>query len=415
MAAESFSVKKIPSGVTAPAGFEAAGIHAGLKEGDDVKDMALIYTREPAVCAGTFTKNVVKAAPVLWDQAVVQAETDVRAVVINSGGANACTGAKGYKNCEEEPRLAAELFGCTPEEIFVCSTGVIGQQLDMPVIKKGIRLLAEKKARREDFASDAAQAILTTDTHKKECAVTCLVGGKTITVGGMAKGSGMIHPNMGTMLAFVTTDAAVDRTLLRRLVREEVEETFNMISVDGDTSTNDTCLVLANGMAENVLLEEDSEDLPVFRGALHEVLLFLAKSIAGDGEGCTRLFEVCCQGAPTKACAKTISKSVVCSNLTKAAVFGRDANWGRILCAMGYSGADFDPDKVDIILSSDKGSLAIVKDGVAADYSEETATEILSGQPVRALLHLHAGEEEATAWGCDLTYDYITINAEYRS
>lgn len=276
-------------------------------------------------------------------------------------------------------------------------------------------MLAPAMKADEESASDAAEAILTTDTHKKEIAVQCEIGGQTVVVGGMSKGSGMIHPNMGTMLAFITSDAAIEQPLLQEILREEVEDTFNMISVDGDTSTNDTCLVLCNGMAGNDILTKESEELAVFREALHTVLEYLAKQIAGDGEGCTRLFEVVCRGAATKEEAKKISKAVVCSSLTKAAVFGKDANWGRILCAMGYSGASFDPETVDIVLESDKGSLVIVKDGIAADYSEETATEILSGNPVRALLDVHAGEAEATAWGCDLTYEYVKINADYRS
>ena len=408
-------MKEIPSGVTAAKGFRAAGLRAGIKAGKTNKDMAMIYSEAPAVCAGTFTRNIVKAAPVLWDQKLVEEEGTARAVVINSGIANACTGEEGYGNCAKEAAKAAEVLGVSQKEVLVCSTGVIGMQLDMEVVEKGIGMLAPVLEASEQAASDAAEAILTTDTHKKEIAVQCEIDGKTVVVGGMCKGSGMIHPNMGTMLAFVTSDVAIGQPLLQQILREEVEDTFNMVSVDGDTSTNDTCLVLCNGLAGNPVLTEDSGALPVFRKALHEVLEYLAKQIAGDGEGCTRLFEVVCRGASSREEAKRISKSVVCSSLTKAAVFGKDANWGRILCAMGYSGASFDPEKVDIVLESDKGSLAIVKDGIATGYSEETATEILSGHPVRALLDVHAGEAEATAWGCDLTYEYVKINADYRS
>lgn len=408
-------MKEIPSGVTAAKGFRAAGLRAGIKAGKTNKDMAMIYSETPAVCAGTFTRNIVKAAPVLWDQKLVEEKGTARAVVINSGIANACTGEEGYGNCAKEAAKAAEVLGVSQKEVLVCSTGVIGMQLDMEVVEKGIGMLAPVLESSEQAASDAAEAILTTDTHKKEIAVQCEIDGKTVVVGGMCKGSGMIHPNMGTMLAFVTSDVAIGQPLLQQILREEVEDTFNMVSVDGDTSTNDTCLVLCNGLAGNPVLTEESGALPVFRKALHEVLEYLAKQIAGDGEGCTRLFEVVCRGASSREEAKRISKSVVCSSLTKAAVFGKDANWGRILCAMGYSGASFDPEKVDIVLESDKGSLAIVKDGIATGYSEETATEILSGHPVRALLDVHAGEAEATAWGCDLTYEYVKINADYRS
>lgn len=408
-------MKIISSGVTAPKGFQAAGLRAGIKAGKTNKDMALIYSEAPAVCAGTFTRNIVKAAPVLWDKKIVEDEGRAQTVVINSGIANACTGEEGYGNCEKEAEIAAGLLGTGKKEVLVCSTGVIGAQLDMDIVKKGIGMLVPAMAADAQAASAAAEAILTTDTHKKEIAVECEIDGKTVTVGGMSKGSGMIHPNMGTMLAFVTSDAAIEQPLLQQILREEVEDTFNMISVDGDTSTNDTCLVLCNGLAGNDILTESSGELPVFRQALHEVLEYLAKQIAGDGEGCTRLFEVTCQGAASREEAKKISKAVVCSSLTKAAVFGKDANWGRILCAMGYSGASFDPETVDIMLESEKGSLVIVKNGIAADYSEEKATEILSGNPVRALLNVHAGEAEATAWGCDLTYEYVKINADYRS
>ncbi len=409
------TTEKIQGGINAPKGFYAAGLRAGIREGKENKDMALIYSEVPAVCAGTFTRNIVKAAPVLWDQEIVKNHGSARAVVINSGIANACTGSLGYENCREEAAYAADLLGLAPEEVLTASTGVIGPQLNMEIVKKGIKMLAESRSRTTEAADDAATAILTTDTHKKEIALTACIGGKKVTIGGMCKGSGMIHPNMGTMLAFVTSDAAIEQSVLQQMVKEVVEDTFNMVSVDGDTSTNDTCLVLCNGLAGNPVLEEDSSDLPVFREAITEILTWLSKQIAGDGEGCTRLFEVTVKGAGTRKEAKIISKSVVCSNLTKAAVFGKDANWGRILCAMGYSGANFDPALVDIDLESSKGSLSIVREGIAADYSEERAADILSANPVRAILHLHQGEESATAWGCDLTYEYVRINADYRS
>ena len=408
-------MKVINSGVTAAKGFEAAGLRAGIKAGKTNKDMALIYSKVPAICAGTFTRNIVKAAPVLWDQEIVTKQGVAQAVVVNSGIANACTGEAGYNNCKKEAEITASLLDIKEEHVLVSSTGVIGAQLNMDVVIKGIEMLVPAKMQTEEAASQAAEAILTTDTHKKEIAVQCTIGGKTVTVGGMCKGSGMIHPNMGTMLAFVTSDVAIEQPLLQAILKNLVEDTFNMISVDGDTSTNDTCLVLCNGLAENEVLTKDSDELPVFAEALQTVLTYLAKQIAGDGEGCTRLFEVVCHEAASKEEAKIISKAVVCSSLTKAAVFGKDANWGRILCAMGYSGASFDPEKVDITLQSEHGTLDIVKDGVATDYSEELATEILSGNPVQAILNVHEGEGEATAWGCDLTYEYVKINADYRS
>ena len=408
-------MKEISSGVTAAKGFRAAGLRAGIKAGKTNKDMAMIYSEAPAVCAGTFTRNIVTAAPVLWDKKVVEEEGRAQAVVINSGIANACTGEEGYENCAKEAEKAASLLGIGKREVLVCSTGVIGMQLDMDVVGKGIEMLVPAMKADVQSAADAAEAILTTDTHKKEIAVQCEIGGQTVVVGGMSKGSGMIHPNMGTMLAFVTSDAAIEQPLLQEILREEVEDTFNMISVDGDTSTNDTCLVLCNGMAGNDILTRDSEGLSVFREALHTVLEYLAKQIAGDGEGCTRLFEVTCHGAATKEEAKKISKAVVCSSLTKAAVFGKDANWGRILCAMGYSGAEFDPEQVDVSFSSQAGELCVCRDGRAVDFDEEQAKEILSQPEVTILISLMEGEASVTAWGCDLTYEYVRINGDYRT
>lgn len=408
-------MKQIIGGVVAPKGYKAAGIRAGIKPKATKKDMAIILSEAPAVCAGTFTKNVVKAAPVFWDKKIVTEEETAQVILVNSGIANACTGEEGYNNCKKEAEKVAELFEVAPEKVLVASTGVIGAQLNMEVIEKGIEMLSEVVSDTVEAADDAANAILTTDTHKKEIAYTCEIDGKTVTLGGMCKGSGMIHPNMGTMLAFVTSDAAIEKNTLQELLLEEVQDTFNMVSVDGDTSTNDSCLVLCNGLAGNEMITKESAGYPTFKKALHEILSYLAKQIAGDGEGCTRLFEVVCNGAKTKEDARIISKAVVCSSLTKAAVFGKDANWGRILCAMGYSGVTFDPEKVDITLAGEAGSLDIVKDGIATDYSEEFATEILSCNPVQAILDIHEGEETATAWGCDLTYEYVSINADYRS
>lgn len=408
-------MKIINAGVTAPKGFKCAGLRAGVKPGKTNKDMAMIVSEVPAKIAGTFTKNIVKAAPVLWGKKIVEEQEAVRAVVINAGIANACTGAQGYENVVTEAKEVAKLLDIKPEEVVVGSTGVIGQQLPMDVIKEGIKkLVPELKADRQS-EEDASWAILTTDTKPKEAAVEVEIDGKTVTIAGMCKGSGMIHPNMGTMLGFITTDAAIDKALLLELQRELIEDTFNMVSVDGDTSTNDTVFVFANGMAENKEITEKDADYEAFREGLLYVNQSLAKQIAGDGEGCTRLFEVHVAGADSKENAKILSKSVVTSSLTKAAIYGKDANWGRILCALGYAGVDFDPVKVDISLKSADGVIEIVKDGIATDYSEDEATKVLSADAVTADIDVHNGVFEATAWGCDLTHDYVTINADYRS
>ena len=411
---EAYRIQKIDGGVTAAKGFEAASAAAGIKyQGRD--DMALIYSETPCRAAGTFTTNVVKAAPVKWDQKIVAESPYVQAVVVNSGIANACTGAEGYGYCEETAKEAAKVLGVPENAVLVASTGVIGMQLPMDRLKKGISLLKEAKGTGAEKGTAAAKAIMTTDTVHKEIAVQVELGGKTVTIGGMCKGSGMIHPNMCTMLAFVTTDAAISKELLQRAVSADVKDTFNMISVDGDTSTNDTLLVLANGLAGNPEITEENEDYRAFAKALSEVNTYLAKKMAGDGEGATALFEVKIIGAETKEQAVTLSKSVVTSSLVKAAIYGHDANWGRILCAMGYSGAQFDPEKVDLFFESAAGRIQIIENGVAVDYSEEEATRILSEPEVTAIADVKLGTESATAWGCDLTYDYVKINADYRS
>ena len=411
---EAVRIQKIDGGVTAAKGFEAASAAAGIKyQGRD--DMALIYSETPCRAAGTFTTNVVKAAPVKWDQKIVAESPYVQAVVVNSGIANACTGAEGYGYCEETAKEAAKVFGVPENAVLVASTGVIGMQLPMDRLKKGISLLKEAKGTGAEKGTAAAKAIMTTDTVHKEIAVQVELGGRTVTIGGMCKGSGMIHPNMCTMLAFVTTDAAISKELLQRAVSADVKDTFNMISVDGDTSTNDTLLVLANGLAGNPEITEEDEDYRAFAKALSEVNTYLAKKMAGDGEGATALFEVKIIGAETKEQAVTLSKSVVTSSLVKAAIYGHDANWGRILCAMGYSGAQFDPEKVDLFFESAAGRIQIIENGVAVDYSEEEATRILSEPEVTAIADVKLGTESATAWGCDLTYDYVKINADYRS
>ena len=407
-------MKQVKGGVTAAKGFEAASTAAGIKYKDRT-DMALVYSQVPCVAAGTFTTNVVKAAPVKWDQEIVYQHPSAQVIICNSGIANACTGAEGYGYCKETADAAAEILGVAADSVLVASTGVIGMQVPIDRIKNGVKMMAPKLDGSLEAGTEAAKAIMTTDTKKKEVAVQIEIGGKTVTVGGMCKGAGMIHPHMATMLCFITSDAVIDKKALQKMTSDIVEDSFNMISVDGDTSTNDTVLVLANGEAGNEKITEGCKDYDTFYEALSYVLTELSKMIAGDGEGCTCLFEVQVKGAKDKEQAKILAKSIVTSNLTKAAIFGHDANWGRILCAMGYSGVDFEPEKVDIFFESSAGKLQIVKDGTATDYSEEKATEILSQNPVTAIADIKQGSAEATAWGCDLTFDYIKINADYRS
>ena len=404
----------IKGGVTAAKGFEAAAVAAQIKY-QNRTDMAMIYSEVPCKAAGTFTTNIVKAAPVKWDHNVVYNSKAAQAVVINAGIANACTGEEGYAYCQETADAAAKALGVKAEGVLVGSTGVIGMQLPMEKLKDGITKLAADKNPGIESGTLAAKAIMTTDTKSKEVACTLELDGKQVTVAGMCKGSGMIHPNMCTMLCFVTTDVAISHELLQKALSEDVVDTFNMISVDGDTSTNDTVLVMANGQAENTPITKEGEDYKTFCEALHFIMLELSKKIAGDGEGCTCLFEATVIGAKDKNQARTIAKSVVCSSLTKAAVFGHDANWGRILCAMGYSGAQFDPEVVDIWLESKAGTIKIVENGIATDYSEETATKILSEEEVIAKMDIKEGNETATAFGCDLTYEYVKINGDYRS
>ena len=408
------TITEIKGGVTAAKGFEAAAAAAAIKY-QGRTDMALVYSEKPCHAAGTFTTNIVKAAPVKWDQKIVKESPYAQAVIVNSGIANACTGEEGMGYCKETAEEAAKVLGVPENAVLVASTGVIGMQLPMDRLKKGISLLKEAKGSTLEHGTAASKAIMTTDTVNKEIAVQVELGGKTVTVGGMCKGSGMIHPNMCTMLAFVTTDANISKEMLQKCVSADVKDTFNMISVDGDTSTNDTLLVLANGMAENPEITEENEDYKAFAKALNTVNTWLAKKMAGDGEGATALFEVKIVGAESKEQAVILSKSVVTSSLVKAAIYGHDANWGRILCAMGYSGAQFDPEKVDLFFESAAGRLQIIENGVAVNYSEEEATKILSEPEVTAIADVKMGDATATAWGCDLTYDYVKINADYRS
>ena len=407
-------IKIITGGVTAARGFKAASTAAGIKY-KDRQDMAMIYSQEPCRSAGTFTTNIVKAAPVKWDKNQVTSGAPARAVVINAGIANACTGEEGMGYCGQTAEAAALALGISAESVLVASTGVIGMQLPMDRITAGVKAMAPLLDGSLESGTGASRAIMTTDTKNKEVAVRFELGGTTVTMGGMCKGSGMIHPNMCTMLSFVTTDAAISKELLQEALSQDTQDTYNMISVDGDTSTNDTVLLLANGLAGNKEITEKNEDYHTFCRALKIVNETLAKKMAGDGEGCTALFEVKVVGAETKEQAKILAKSVICSSLTKAAIFGHDANWGRILCAMGYSGAQFDPEKVDLYFESAAGKMQIIKDGVAVDYSEEQATRILSEPEVTAVADIKMGDAKAAAWGCDLTFDYVKINADYRS
>ena len=403
----------IEGGVTAAQGFSAAGGAAGIKKNG--KDMALLFSEKVCNVAGTFTTNVVKAAPVKWDSRIVHENGLAQAVVCNSGIANACTGEEGLGYCSETAKTAGKVLGIDPELVLTASTGVIGRQLPMEKINNGIVMLKDLLSDSLDAGTLASQAIMTTDTRNKQTAVQVEIGGKTVTVGGMSKGAGMIHPNMCTMLAFITTDAAISQPMLQKALSADVNKTYNMISVDGDTSTNDTCLLLANGLAGNAEITEENEDFEKFKEALNYVNSYLAKNMAADGEGATALFECKIVGASSHEQAVTLAKSVITSNLVKTAIAGHDANWGRILCAMGYSGAQFDPEKVDLWFESAAGKLQIIENGVDTGYSEEVATKILSENAITAIAAIKEGNETATAWGCDLTHEYININADYRS
>lgn len=407
-------MKLIAGGITAAKGFEAAGIEAAIKY-QNRKDMALIYSVEPCVTAGVFTKNIVKAAPVIWDKEVVTNAAFSQAVIINSGIANACTGKEGYRYCKDTAEAVAKELNLNADSILIASTGVIGMQLPIDRILKGAGLLIRDKSAAIEAGTLAAEAIMTTDTKSKEVAVQIELQGQTVTLGGMAKGSGMIHPNMCTMLGFVTTDIAISKELLQEALSENVEDTFNMISVDGDTSTNDTLIVMANGMAGNENITSKNQDYVIFKEALNYINTELSKMLAGDGEGATALFETKVINANTKEDARILSKAVICSSLTKAAIYGHDANWGRILCALGYSGAIFNPEYIDLFFESKAGKILIFRDGVGTDYSEKEATLILSEPVVTVIVDVKMGNQEATAWGCDLTYDYVKINADYRS
>ena len=407
-------MKVIDGGVTAAKGFEAAGAEAAIKY-QNRKDMAMVYSKVPCKAAGTFTTNVVKAAPVLWDRDIVTNSEYAQAVVVNAGIANACTGKQGLDYCRREAEVTGRILEIPAEAVLVGSTGVIGMQLPMDRIEAGIAKLVEAKSDTLEAGHTAACSIMTTDTISKEIAVSFELDGKEITVGGMSKGSGMIHPNMCTMLAYITTDMAISKELLQEALSTSVVDTFNMITVDGDTSTNDTCLVMANGMAGNTEVTQKGEAYDRFFEALNYVCTYLAKKMAGDGEGATKLFEAKVVNARSKEDARTLSRAIVGSNLSKAAIYGCDANFGRFLCAMGYSGAQFDQNDVELFFESENGRLQVFDHGTPIVFDEEKALQIMKADAVTVYVDMHEGEAEATAWGCDLTYDYVKINADYRS
>jgi len=404
----------IEGGITAAKGFKASSCAAGIKY-EGRTDMAMIWSDAPCTTAGVYTSNLVKAACVQWDKAVTASDEKVSAVVINAGIANACTGELGLQYCEETAKAVSEEKGIPVKGTLVASTGVIGKQLPIEKIVNGTVVLCETLDGSVESGTLASKAIMTTDTVNKEVAVSFQIGGKTVTMGGMCKGAGMIHPNMCTMLGFITTDCAIDKKLLQKALSENVTDTFNMVSVDGDTSTNDTLVVLANGLAENPIVDKEGADYETFKAALFEVMKTLAKKMAADGEGATAMLEVNVVNAKTKEQARVLAKSVICSSLTKAAIYGHDANWGRILCAFGYSGETFDPENVTLIFEGGGESILIFENGVGTDFSEEKATQILSNKEVKVIADFHLGDASATAWGCDLTHEYVSINADYRS
>ena len=403
-------MKQITGGVCAAQGFSAAGIHCGIRKNQAKRDLALIYSAVPASAAAVYTTNLVKGAPLTVTKAHL-ADGKAQAIVCNSGNANTCN-ADGIAVAEEMSALTAAALHIAPQDVIVASTGVIGQPLDLAPIRTGLPQLA---AALGDHSDQAAEGIMTTDTQPKEIAVQFTAGGKTCTIGGIAKGSGMIHPNLATMLVFLTTDCAISAPMLHAALTGDVSDTFNMVSVDGDTSTNDMVAVLANGLAGNAEITAPGADFTAFCRALNSVTVWLCRRIAGDGEGATRLIECCVTGAEDHATAKTVAKSIVCSSLVKAAMFGADANWGRVLCAIGYSGTHVDVHKVDVFFRSAAGTVCVCTHGAGVPFSEEEAKQILLEKEIEILVDLNAGDEGATAWGCDLTYDYVKINGDYRT
>ena len=404
----------INGGVTAAAGFSAACCEANIKYKNRT-DMAMVVSKVPCECAGTFTSNVVKAACVMWDKKLVESGKPMQAVVCNSGIANACTGQEGFDACEATAKAVEKELGIPADSVAVASTGVIGMQLPVEKLVNGVSMMSKTLEDSLSAGTAASKAIMTTDTINKEIAVSFEIAGKKVTLGGMSKGSGMIHPNMCTMLGFLTTDVAIDKALMQEALSAVIKDTFNMITVDGDTSTNDTLLLMANGLAGNAKITAQNADYDTFYEALFYVCRYLARRMAGDGEGASKLFEAKVVNAKSKEDARTLSRAIVGSNLSKAAIFGCDANFGRFLCAMGYSGAKFEQTDVELFFESKAGRLEVFKFGVPLDFDEEFAVKIMKEDEVTVFVDMHEGTEEATAWGCDLTYDYVKINADYRS
>ncbi len=403
----------IEGGVCAAKGFSAAGIHCGIRKNKTKRDLALIYSEVPASAAAVYTTNLVKGAPLTVTKKHIS-DGVAQAVLCNSGNANTCN-ADGIEVAEKMCSLLSENIAVKPNDVIVASTGVIGQKLDVTPIAVGLPLLVSELGSSKENSLNAAEGIMTTDTVVKEISVKFTVGGKECHIGGIAKGSGMIHPNMATMLVFITTDAAIAPEMLRKALSSDIQNTFNMVSVDGDTSTNDMVAVMANGMAGNEPITGEGEDFAEFMKALNTITVYLCRKIAGDGEGATKLIECSVSGAETKETAKTVAKSVITSSLFKAAMFGADANWGRVLCAIGYSGADVDVSKIDVSFESKAGRVDVCRNGAGIDFSEATAKEVLSEREINVLINLGSGSGEAVAWGCDLTYDYVKINGDYRT
>ena len=400
----------INGGICAAQGFTAGGIHCGIRKNKTKKDLSLIFSEKRAAAAAVYTTNLVKGAPLVVTKNHI-ADGFAQAVICNSGNANTCN-ANGIEIAEGMSKLVAETMNIREDDVVVASTGVIGQPLDIEPIKNGMESLKNSLG---NNSLDAAEGIMTTDTAVKEIAVSFEIGGKECKIGGIAKGSGMIHPNMATMLVFITTDCAISPEMLKKALSTDIKNTFNMVSVDGDTSTNDMVTVLANGMAGNEEITCDGEDFNTFMKALNTITVHLCRMIAGDGEGATKLLECQVNGAKSEDIAKTVAKSVICSSLTKAAMFGADANWGRVLCAIGYSGADVDVTKIDVSFISAKGEILVCKNGAGVEFSEEKAKEILLEKEIVTKIELNDGEAKATAWGCDLTYEYVKINGDYRT
>ncbi len=404
-------MKKITGGVCAAQGFTAAGMHCGIRRNPGKKDLSMILSAVPASAAAVYTTNLVKGAPILLDQEHL-ANGVAQAVICNSGNANTCN-ADGLQIAREMAELTAKALGIAAQDVIVASTGVIGQPLNIDPIARGIPLLAAQLS--AEGSDDAAQGIMTTDTVKKEIAVEFELAGHVCRIGGIAKGSGMIHPDMATMLVFITTDAAISPAMLKKALSSDVRNTFNMLSVDGDTSTNDTVAVLANGLAGNPVIDSEGEDFSTFMSALNTVTMALCRMIAGDGEGATKLLECVVHGASDEQVARTVAKSVITSSLVKAAMFGADANWGRVLCAIGYSGAAVDVNRIDVSFRSPAGTIEVCRDGAGVPFSEEIAKKVLLEREIDIVIALNSGSAGAKAWGCDLTYDYVKINGDYRT